>query len=160
MKTRCVVLLQNAWSPWFARTGRWPRESWLAALAASPTGKTLARIFPNSANVHFDNTTQAVGETASSLLPPDEEHVLRVLHTHNPEFVLSCGKQAGEVAQLFWEGRLVAIPHPAWRLFSTRLAEAVRDIIERDQFGRIIVTTNKDKEVVVVDLLARSGVTA
>jgi hypothetical protein len=74
MATRCLVILQNAWSPLYAGD-IWPRESWLKALHACPTGRALRVIFPDQTGIEFDNTTAEVSEEPNGICEPDPSHI-------------------------------------------------------------------------------------
>lgn len=146
---KCVVLLQNAWSEMYAGKA-WPRESWLKALHHSLTGRRLSTIFSGSAiRVWYDNTTPEVGFAAKSRIPPDPDHVLGTLARNNPRFVLACGAQAGKIAAELWPGRLILMPHPAWRLMTPELLLTVRGLIWDNKFGRCQVTSTARGQISV-----------
>lgn len=129
-----VVFLQNAWSPLYAGA-TWPRPSWLRALARSRSGQRLRVLIDD-----FDaceNTTPAVGASASSVLPPDRAHILEVLERRAPRVVVACGRQAEDALALLWPGALLAVPHPAHRLLTDALYREARRILDGGLTARV-----------------------
>lgn len=141
-ETRCLVILQNAWSPLYAG-GIWPRESWLRALHGSPTGRALRVIFPDQTGIEFDNTTAEVAEEPEGVCEPDPIHIASAIGRWQPAFILACGKQAEKALTEHWAGRLVAMPHPAWRMMRPSYLHAVREVIEKDDFFRVALSFDK-----------------
>jgi hypothetical protein len=82
-----VVFLQNAWSPVYAG-GRWPRHSWIRALARSRSGKRLSILLDDYESC--ENTTPIVGATPDSVVPPDADHINDILVRRNPRIVVAC----------------------------------------------------------------------
>lgn len=119
-----LVLLQNAWSPFYAGQ-EWPRESWLRALQQSRSGKRLAQMFVDTDAIWFDNTTPKCGDSPDSVLPIDKDHVLKLL-LKGPKVVIACGKQAAKASQR-WMGFRILIPHPASRLVTNHLFDVARE---------------------------------
>lgn len=118
-----IVFLQNAWSGYYA--GReWPRASWLRALRACPTGRRLARLM-NGVEYEPYNTTPICGDSPSSIVPPDEDHIKKLL---NGSPVVACGKQA-EILTRLWDGPLLIVPHPAARGLSNNLLDYGNQIL-------------------------------
>jgi hypothetical protein len=113
-----IVFLQNAWSPLYAG-GVWPRRSWLRALATCRSGQRL-KLLIDDYDV-CENTTPIVGATASSVVPPDDRHILDVLRARAPNVVVACGKQAESVLIRLWHGPLLIVPHPANRVLTDAL---------------------------------------
>jgi hypothetical protein len=136
MATRCLVILQNAWSPLYAGD-IWPRESWLKALHACPTGRALRVIFPDQTGIEFDNTTAEVSEEPNGICEPDPSHITSAIDRFNPEYILACGKQAEKALVDLWPGKLVCIPHPAWRMMQTRYLHLIRDFLAEGRFSRV-----------------------
>jgi hypothetical protein len=139
MVTRCLVILQNAWSPMYAGDV-WPRESWLRALHSCPTGRALKVIFPDQTGIEFDNTTAEVSEKPNGICEPDPIHIASAIGRAMPHYVLACGKQAEKALVDLWPGRLVCMPHPAWRMMRAQYLHEIRDFIERDDFKRIALS--------------------
>jgi hypothetical protein len=129
-----VVFLQNAWSPVFAGCA-WPRPSWLRALKASRSGQRL-RVLIDDYDL-CENTTPLVGATPDSVIPPDMEHVRRILAERQPRIVVACGKQAETVLVKLWDGALIAVPHPAHRLLTDNLYREARTLLCADFKERI-----------------------
>jgi hypothetical protein len=125
-------ILQNAWSPVHAG-GNWNRESWLRALAESPTGrrlKILEELTP-SVSWWWDNTTPLVGASAASVIPADPAHVRRLLKDLVPEVVVTFGKQAERVVrEVGWDGPWFVLPHPAYRVVTDSLFAVTAGVIE------------------------------
>lgn len=135
-RARCVVFLQNAWSPEFAGR-RWPRDAWLDALGRSMTGRRLALVFPDPAGVWFDNASPEVADTPGGLRRADPGHVSAVLRKTRPAFVVTCGKQAEATTLPLWPGRLIVLPHPNARGVTNALFLAARDAVLADDFDRV-----------------------
>lgn len=123
---KLVVFLQNAWSPVYAGR-RWPRESWLRALSACRSGQKLKRLVDDLSVC--ENTTPIVGESPSSIVKPDEGHILNVLAERSPEIVITCGKQAEEAVSWIWSGPMLAIPHPAVHGVSYALYDGIKKVL-------------------------------
>lgn len=129
-----VVFLQNAWSPTYA--GRiWPRSSWLRALARSRSGVRL-KVMIDDLSV-CENTTPSVGATPKTILPPDEHHILSVLQERQAQVVVACGAQAGTALLALWNGPLLVVPHPAFRLLTDELYRQARTILEKGLAERL-----------------------
>jgi hypothetical protein len=124
---RPIVFLQNSYSPVYA--GReWPRESWLRALAACRSGKMLTHLGQPWGVMH--NTTPQVGRTASSKLPPDYDHMLRVIQECSPASIVACGQQAIDAVRLIWDGPRVELPHPACRWVKSTLYQEGKRLLD------------------------------
>lgn len=116
--TDYLLFLQNAWSPYYAG-GTWPRSTWVAALERSRSGQRLSLMIAD-----FDlceNTTPIVGATASSIVPPDFDHIRQVLAERNPRLVITCGKQAENALTQVWQGSMLILPHPTYRVVTNAL---------------------------------------
>lgn len=124
---RILVFLQNAWSEYYAGS-TWPRESWLRALEARKSGKKLKLMIDDLSVVY--NTTPEVGDKASSKLPPDLNHMAKVIHIQDPEVIVACGKQAEEAVYQVWTGKKIVVPHPACRWLRDDFYRSARALIE------------------------------
>jgi hypothetical protein len=143
---RAVVFLQNAWSPSYAG-GEWPRESWLWALYDSQSGKRLQRIAGQcepDVTLIYDNTTPIVGAEPRSRVPPDYEHMLRVLHRHNPHYVVACGAQAARAIDVVRDRLLpsqrmplIIAPHPACRVLTNACYEQLGRLLKTGFVGEV-----------------------
>jgi len=123
-RAKIIILLQNAWSPLYYGD-QWPRELWLKALEKSRSGKRL-RIIRDlveaaGIDIWFDNTTPVVGDTPSSVVPPDFEHMESMIRLIQPSIVVACGVLALNAIKQVYEGPILAVPHPACRNFSNLL---------------------------------------
>lgn len=130
-----LIFLQNAWSPIYAG-GHWPRKSWLRALARSRSGQRLRLIVGDEFDV-VENTTPIVGETPDSVIAPDYDYVREIIKKREPEIIIACGKQAEEVLLEVWDGRLIVVPHPAYRLLKNEVYLEVRNLLEVGFEGRV-----------------------
>lgn len=133
-ETPVVVFLQNAWSPFYAG-GKWPRASWLAALAGSRSGRRLRLLIPDPDRC--ENTTPIVGATPGSKVPPDPEHITNVLERRRPRVVVACGRQAEAALVRLWEGPLLVVPHPAARVLTDALYRQARRMLDAGLEERI-----------------------
>lgn len=153
---RLVVLLQNAWSTLW--TEDWHRPSWLRALRACHTGKRLNRLLGHDwSDIHVDNTTSKVGDDPSSKLPPEPEYVLRMLAEHDPQAVVACGEQARDVAVQLWRGKILAIPHPAYKMLTNKLLDEGNRLLRTMDFDRLHLKQCKgrfDKDALPALMLA------
>lgn len=135
-----LVVLQNAWSPLYAGSV-WPRDSWLRALSDSHSGRRLTLAFGQDCytnpDYHFDNTTCEVSQWSSGRMPPDELHLQKLLASLQPDAVVACGYQATSVMAYLWKKRLLAIPHPAYRLLTNALLERANEILQENTFHRL-----------------------
>lgn len=122
-----VVFLQNAWSPLYAGS-KWPRKSWLRALARSRSGQRI-RLMIDDYDL-CENTTAEVAATPDGVCQPDCEHIADVIERRKPSLVICCGKQARTALELVWSGKMIAVPHPAYRLLTNEVYEKVRTCIE------------------------------
>lgn len=124
MKPFVTVFLQNAWSPDYAGTV-WPRASWLRAMWRSRSGNKVAKLLKSfkHGEAWIDNTTPICGDTPSSIVPPDIDHINSVLVDTTPDVVVACGQQAGNLLKDLWKGSLLVIPHPACRVVTNALYE-------------------------------------
>lgn len=138
--TAAVGFLQNAWSGMYAG-GAWPRESWLRALHACHTGRRLARLTAACPGVEWwwDNTTPVVGPTPASVVPPDPDHIRSVLARAAPDLVVTFGRQAAAAVGPLWPGRIVGMPHPAWRFCTNSLIDHAAELIVAGGRDRAIV---------------------
>jgi hypothetical protein len=143
-----VCLLQNPWSPHYEGR-KWPRQSWLKALWASRSGQRLRRLFPDPTQVWFDNTNPIATGTPSGVLPPDLDHVKRMLKRQKPTVVVACGRIAEYVSMGMWDGRLMLVPHPAYRLLTNKLIDTARDLLDADRFWRVRVASLSKDDVYV-----------
>lgn len=138
---RLIVFLQNGWSPLYAG-GTWPRPSWLKALRKSHSGRRLKQLGDEEHPFDFDichNMTPITGESASSSLPPDRNHVMDIINKLYPTHIVTCGKTAEEFfkEQNNWPGHLLSIPHPASRTLTNGLYDTAREYINKPWTGRV-----------------------
>lgn len=128
-KTEYLLFLQNAWSPFYAGAV-WPRESWLRALESSRSGQRLKLLVGDDFDV-CENCTPQVGATPDSIIKPDPEHILKVLAERSPRMVIACGSHAERALLELWDGPLLLIPHPAYRVVTNQMFEHAREYIGR-----------------------------
>lgn len=141
---RLVVLLQNAWSTLW--TEDWHRPSWLAALRRCHSGRRLNRLLGDDwSDIHVDNTTSKVGDDPTSKLPPEPEYVTRMLAEHSPQAIIACGDQARETAVQLWAGKILAVPHPAYKMLTNKLLDEGRRLLRSLGFDRIGLRQRKGR---------------
>lgn len=142
---RIIVFLQNAWSPLYA--GRtWPRQSWLRALARSRSGQRLKHLVEDWDEC--ENTTPKVGAKPSSVLGPDKDHIMEVLHRRNPDVVIACGRQAEKALAATWIGPLLAVPHPAHRVVTNALYLKANGLL-KDGFNKRLALRQRRGQIKV-----------
>lgn len=130
-KIKVVGFLQNPWSPVYAG-GTWPRESWLRALWKSRSGQRLRIMLCDEIDFHFDNATPIVCENPRDVIPPDIDHIRKVLKEQNPDIIVTFGIHAAsgvfEVKDEF-KKPILLLPHPTYRVVTNELfIEAVKHI--------------------------------
>lgn len=158
MTAEIVLFLQNAWA--HNARGAWPRELWLQALCRCHTGRRLRLVLGSDwDSVHIDNTTPAVGVGARSRLAPDPAHISAVLAAVQPRTVIACGKQAEDVILGLWPGRLLILPHPAYRIVTNALLRRAGDLVRSLEFWRTALRQGRG-EIIQEDLATESGVEA
>lgn len=143
-----VIFLQNAWSPFYAGA-RWPRSSWLRALARSKSGKKLSLI-TDDLNV-CDNLTPIVGPEASSIVPPDPAHIVSVISRRKPRVIIGCGLVAERVLTDLWDGSLMILPHPACRWLPDEL------YLKALNWLNIMLTVADDPNPIRIKIWQRKG---
>jgi hypothetical protein len=80
--------------------------------------------------ITWEETTTEIGGKASSVFPPQPDHIRGVIERHRPVIVLTFGKIARESVGPLWNGTIFSAPHPAARGSDTvrLLAEMARDL--------------------------------
>ena len=126
---RYLVMLQNAWSSYYSSITEWGHSNWLCALQRSRAGRRLVRITYGFERDYFDNTTATVVNRPHLRVPPDEDYVKETLQSVIPRAVLACGLQAEKVMKKLWQGPLVVMPHPCYRLVTNELLDAAREML-------------------------------
>jgi hypothetical protein len=138
-----LVLLQNAWSGYYTRISLpdeevtslrskvWAREDWLEATWASASGRTLRKLLDGvpKEKIWIDDTTLMISELPEGNCPADPNHVARLLAMPDLELVIACGKQAESAVIKKWAGRLLIMPHPAYRLLNRDTVRAANGVI-------------------------------
>ena len=119
---KVLVVLQNAWA--YEAAESWEYRSWVRALKRSRSGQRLARVFGMFWDeVRFGNTTAKVGEGPNSQLPPDLDHIKKMLENEKPDIVVAVGLQAEKAMKVEWSGPLLVMPHPACRVLTNKLLD-------------------------------------
>ncbi len=128
---RLLIVLQNPYDKDGLERG-WNATTWAAAYRSSRTGQRLARALPHAGGwkLHHTNANPRIGQGPDAKLPADLPHLRRVLKRVRPDFVLSCGKEAEKAAVSVWDGPLLAIPHPAFRLLTNDLLHTCCRMLE------------------------------
>ena len=138
-----LVILQNAWRR-KAKTGERefilsaPRERsdriWRKALILSRSGQRLLQMLPEGVEWTAINASPFVGNLSKSHYPFDGDHVsaeLARLPRH--EIALLCGVEAhkAEARCLDLGMTVIKVPHPAFRLLTTKRCAEIRGEIEQ-----------------------------
>jgi hypothetical protein len=159
-----ACFLQNAHS-WLYAGGVWPRQSWLMALDRSRSGQRLNVIRdivePEGIILWFDNTTPIVGDIPSSKVPPDPEHIRKVI-ADLPRMagVITFGGQAQTAVAPLYDGPLLALPHPACRVLRNVVYEKAARMLLKGLSRRQRVDWCQDKQKVVIRKLCPSLATS
>lgn len=150
-----LVFLQNAWAKDKRSATLMERNKriWLYATAKSRSGirlKTLlgSDCFSNP-KITFANTTPKVGIGPSSQFPSDQEHIDKLLIEHKPKLVIACGTQASTALSKLWNGDLLCVPHPAYRVVTNALYRMAKNHINNQNMrlkfeqavGEVIITS-------------------
>lgn len=153
-----TAFLQNAWSPMYAG-GTWPRDLWLRALHRSRSGQRIAILtdIVGTDGVWFDNTTPIVGASPSSIVPPDFDHIARVIGQTSPSALIAMGKQAAVSLMPFIDNRpLLIVPHPAYRVLTSALYEQAGHLL-RDGFSGVVELRQAKGTIQTLRSAANSG---
>jgi hypothetical protein len=122
-KIKVVGFLQNPWSPHYAG-GTWPRESWLKALWRSRSGQRLRIMDSEEVEFYYDNATPIVCANPKDVIPPDINHIRKVLKEQNPDVIVTFGVHAASgVSQVKEEFNkpIMCLPHPTYRVVTNEL---------------------------------------
>ena len=147
---KVLVFLQNAWkhgategqTKWLPdNSDEASNRAWQSALWRSQTGKRLKEMLPEGCVAYVTNVSPLIAPAAKVYYPMDREHVISEVFSHKPDVVLLLGTEAKTAAAMLatqkdnngeWllaHARIVAGPHPAWRVLSKeRTAEIRREI--------------------------------
>lgn len=123
---KCLVFLQNAWSPKYA--GKvWPRRSWLKALHESRTGQRLRSLTSGycfaGVTWYFENASPIVGADPDAFCEADIHHMRCTMLRQKPDVVIALGKEAHRGALIGCADAKLTIvaPHPASRVLTNDL---------------------------------------
>lgn len=84
-----------------------------------------------------------MGDTPDSIIPADLKHIQQVLESQNPDIVLTFGKQARIVCDL-WKGPALILPHPAYRVVTNDLFQLASQLINTGVHQQIELCQKKD----------------
>jgi hypothetical protein len=132
-----LVFLQNAWSPVYAGT-TWPRQAWLKALKKSRAGQRL-RLMINDFDC-CENCTPEVSFSPAGHHAPDREHIKEILEHRKPKLVVACGSPAGAALWVCWDGPIIIMPHPSYRLLTNELVLRVGELIQSKFRGKVEIS--------------------
>ena len=138
-KTNAVGFLQNPWSPFYAG-GRWPRESWLRALALSRSGQRLKLLECGEVNIYYENACPIVCENPKDVMPADTNHMRQVLSEQKPDVIICFGgPAAAAMNSLLHEFKqpLMLLPHPAYRFVTNELFNKALEILKKGFDGTV-----------------------
>lgn len=126
---RHLIVLQNAWRP--KGRGKWAYDSWITALERSRAGQRLRTMldwicdrgmpWASATTFYLTNSTPEIGDNPDSKLPPDLGHLREEIQIYKPDVIVPCGTQACKAVLEIWEGSVLCVPHPAYRLLTNRL---------------------------------------
>lgn len=126
---KVLFILQNAY---LSDKYKFSNEKeWYKALHKSYTGKKLMKLIPSDCCEYaVINSTPVVGNNASSCFVADLEHLKNKITEIKPDLICACGT----VAQKGLEHLGIScykIPHPAYRAFSSKLAQEIKNEIRK-----------------------------
>lgn len=137
---RLLVVLQNPYNK--GQLADWNPGHWYREFLSSRTGRRLARALPEERSdhygtgnkqlwsIHFTNANPKVGDGPDAQHEPDLPHLRRTLRRVRPTLILTCGMNAEQAIVQLWDGPLIAIPHPAYRLLTNDLLARCKQFIE------------------------------
>lgn len=142
---KVVVFLQNAWSEQYAGR-KWPRPSWLRALAASRSGQRL-RSLENGYHLSgcvwwYENASPLVGGNPDSFMQADIHHIRRIVLEQCPDIVLALWKEAARGIMIACADQPLTIvaPHPASRVLTNDLYNRIGSDIAMLKLGFLTVS--------------------
>ena len=132
---RILVFLQNAYDKGTLAKG-WNPTRWRQEFKRSRSGKRLEVLlgYVGINTCRFANIAPGVGNGADSALVPSRRHVRRAIKRVDPKLIIACGDRARETltdewGAEEWEGDLVCVPHPTYRLLTNELLEEANKLI-------------------------------
>lgn len=144
-----LVILQNAWAvdAQMADDFRHDYDYWVEVMASHRTGRRLSVVIPSKKwnRVQFVNTTSEIGDHSGAKLPPDYDYLQETILEVQPKRILACGEQAKQAAVSLWEGPLLCIPHPTYRLLTNRLLQKANALLFARKLERIALQQKKGK---------------
>jgi hypothetical protein len=158
-KIKTVGFLQNPWSPLYAG-GTWPRESWIRAFWASRSGTRLKLMLHDGIDWHFDNATPIVCENPRDIIPPDIEHIRKVITEQKPDIIVSFGTHsANGVMEILDEFNLplLWLPHPTYRVVTNELFTTATEHILKGFKGIIRYMPSKEGGLLITKIPKQSS---
>jgi hypothetical protein len=128
---RILVVLQNPYTKGSLSKG-WNPSRWRFEFESSRSGRRLQDAFPiglGHCRIHYTNANPKLGDNPESKMPADLKHLKRSARRTAPDMIIACGKIAEEAVRTIWDGSLIAIPHPAYRLLTNRLLDECKQFI-------------------------------
>ena len=104
-------------------------EEWYCDLKRSYSGKRLAEMIPNNANIKVINATPMIGDCANSYFKADISHLEKMIKSTTPDIICACGKEAQNGCKQLGID-FIALPHPAWRQLSKVHTNEIRENIQ------------------------------
>jgi hypothetical protein len=132
-RKQLLIVLQNPWRKGRLRGG-WSPGAWRREFLSSRSGVRLRSVLPEQGHaqqwdVHYANACPTLAKDADGAFEPCLPHLRRALKRVQPDVVMACGALAEQACAAAWDGPLVCVPHPAYRLVTTALYEAAREIV-------------------------------
>lgn len=127
---KLLVVLQNPYKKDKLKDG-WSPSRWRSDFELSRSGIRLSLAIPirDDWKTHYTNSNPSLGDHPNSKFEPNLKHLKLSLKRTQPDFVLSCGQYAENAIQQIWNGPLLAIPHPAFRLLTNDLLQIAKQSI-------------------------------
>jgi hypothetical protein len=92
----------------------------------------------------FDNTTPIVGDTPSSVVPADLDHMRAVINEQRPTQIVAAGRLASSALDsLEVKCPQLHIPHPAMRVLTNDLYACAGKLLAKQINGRIVLTQRR-----------------
>jgi hypothetical protein len=123
MKT-ILFILQNAYKS--DKYNFRNEDEWFRDLKRSHTGRILKKVIPDNCKVMVINSSKFIGNNPNSYCIADTDYILEKLKLYKPDIICACGFVAHHGLEVLGIEHY-SMPHPAYRAFSNKLAEIIKN---------------------------------